>query len=55
MGKSAYRICENKDAYQLRGNREADRRRCFRYTASTIPLLQGVPEKMKPVFHSSLP
>ena len=29
----------NKDADQLRGNREADQRLCFRYTESTIPLL----------------
>ena len=33
------RICENKDADQLRGDREADQRLCFRYTDSTIPLL----------------
>ena len=32
-------ICENKDADQLRGNREADQRLCFRYTDSTISLL----------------
>ena len=32
-------ICENKVADQLRGNREADQRLCFRYTDSTIPLL----------------
>ena len=32
-------ICENKDADQLRGNREADQRLCFRYTDNTIPLL----------------
>ena len=38
-------ICENKDADQLRGNREADQYRegyqhlCFRYIDSTIPLL----------------
>ena len=31
--------CENKDADQLRGNREADQRLCFRYIDSTIPLL----------------
>ena len=31
--------CENKHADQLRGNREADQRLCFRYTDSTIPLL----------------
>ena len=29
--KSAFCICENKDADQLRGNREADQRLCFRY------------------------
>ena len=29
-------ICENKDADQLRGNREADQRLCFRYSESTI-------------------
>ena len=32
-------ICENKGADQLRGNREADQRLCFRYMDSTIPLL----------------
>ena len=32
-------ICENKNAGQLHGNREADQRLCFRYIASTIPLL----------------
>ena len=37
--KSAFCICENKDADQLRGNREADQRLCFHYTDSTIPLL----------------
>ena len=39
MRKPAFCICENKDADQLRGNREADQRLCFRYTASTISLL----------------
>ena len=37
--KPAFCICDNKDADQLRGNREADQRLCFRYTDSTIPLL----------------
>ena len=37
--KPAFCICENKDAEQLRGNREADQRLCFRYIDSTIPLL----------------
>ena len=32
-------ICENKDADQLHGDREADECLCFRYTDSTIPLL----------------
>ena len=36
--KLDFRICENKDADQLRVNREADQRLCFRYTDSTIPL-----------------
>ena len=39
MRKPAFCICENKDADQLRGNREADQHLCFRYTDSTIPLL----------------
>ena len=39
--KTGFFICENKDADQLRGNREADQRLCFRYTDSTIPLLPG--------------
>ena len=37
--KPAFCICENKDADQLRGNREADQRLCFRYIDSKIPLL----------------
>ena len=40
--KQDFCICENKDADQLRGNREnreADQRLCFSYTDSTIPLL----------------
>ena len=39
MRKPDFCICENKDADQLRGNREADQRLCFRFTDSTIPLL----------------
>ena len=39
MRKPAFCICENKDADQLLGNREADQRLCFRYIDSTIPLL----------------
>ena len=39
MRKPAFCICENKDADQLRGNREADQRPYFRYTDGIIPLL----------------
>ena len=41
MRKPTFCICENKDADQLRGNREADQRLCFRYIDSTIPLLSN--------------
>ena len=37
--KPAFCTCENKDADQLRGNRKADQRLCFRYMDSTISLL----------------
>ena len=37
--KPFFFICENKEADQLRGNREADQHLCFRYTDRTIPLL----------------
>ena len=39
MRNSVLCICENKDADQFRGNREADQRLCFRYIGSTISLL----------------
>ena len=39
MGKPTICIGKNKDADQLRGNRKADQRLCFRYKDSTIPLL----------------
>ena len=39
MRRPGFCIFENKNADQLRGNREADQRLCFRYTDSTIPLL----------------
>ena len=39
MGKPTICIGENKDADQLRSNREADQRLCFHFTDSTIPLL----------------
>ena len=34
--EKAFCICDNKDADQLRGNREADQRLCFRYTDSVV-------------------
>ena len=39
MRKPTICIGENKGADQLRGNREADQRLCFRYSDSTIPPL----------------
>ena len=39
MRKPIIPIGENKDADQLRGNREADQRLYFRYSDSTIPIL----------------
>ena len=39
MRKATFCLCENKDADQLRVNREADQRLCFRFIDSTIPLL----------------
>ena len=39
MGKPTICLGENKGADQLRGNREADQRLCFRYSDSTVPLL----------------
>ena len=39
MGKPTICKGENKDADQLRGNREADQRLCFRYSDSTVPPL----------------
>ena len=37
--KPTFCVCENKDAGQLRGNREADQRFCFRYIDRAISLL----------------
>ena len=37
--KRLFAYAKNKGADQLRGNREADQRLCFRYIDSTIPLL----------------
>ena len=41
MARPTICIGENKGADQLRGNREADQRLCFRYSASTVPLLSN--------------
>ena len=52
MRKPAFCICENKDADQLRGDREADQRLCFRYIDSTIPLLSK--SEISSLYSSSL-
>ena len=39
--KPAFCICENKDTDQLRGNREADQRLCFRLIDKTTPPLSN--------------
>ena len=39
MRKPYFSICKYKYADQLRGDREADQRLCFRYTDSAIPLI----------------
>ena len=39
MRKPTFCIRENKEADQLRGNRKADQRLCFRHIDSPIPLL----------------
>ena len=47
--KPTFCICENKAADQLRGNREADQRLCFRYTDSIIPLLSKSDQSSSPL------
>ena len=39
MRKPAFCMCENKDADQLHGDREADQRLCFSFIDGTILLL----------------
>ena len=52
MGKPTICIGENKGADQLRGNREADQRLCFRYSDSAIlPLLNS---KISSFYHASI-
>ena len=46
--KPAFCICQNKEADQLRDNREADQRLCFRYIDSTISLLPLI-QNFKPL------
>ena len=41
MSKTAFCMCKNKGANQLRGNQEADQRLCFHYIDSTIPYLSN--------------
>ena len=48
MRKTAFFICETKDADQLRSNCAADQCLCFRYTQSTMPLLP-ISEISKPL------
>ena len=50
MEKPTICIGENKDADQLRGNREANQRLCFRYSDSTIPLLLSRNFKIQALF-----
>ena len=42
MRKPTFCICENKDADQLRGNREADQRLCFRYIVQSLYFLNPI-------------
>ena len=53
MRKPAFCICENKDADQLRGDREADQRLCFCYIDNTIPLLSK--SEISSLYPSSVP
>ena len=48
MRKPTFCMCENKEADQLRANREAVQHLCFRYIGSTIPLLSKS-EILKPL------
>ena len=49
MKKSAFDICDNKDANRFRGNHEADQRLCVRYLDITITLLPHDIRKFKPL------
>ena len=52
MRKPTICLCENKDADQLRGYREADQRLCFLYTDSAIPLLLLSKSKISSFYQS---
>ena len=47
VGKPTICICENKDAGQLRGNREADQRLCFRYSDIIVQFLSYLNPKFQ--------
>ena len=49
--KPDFCICENKAADQLRGNRDADQRLCFRYIASTVQFLYFLYTKFQASSH----
>ena len=48
MRKPTFCICENKDGDQLRGNREADQRLCFRYIDKTTQLVTALKQILMP-------
>ena len=52
IGKPTFCICKNKGADQLRYNRAADQRLCFRCKDSTIPLLSK--SKISGIYPSSV-
>ena len=51
MRKPDFCICENKDADQLRSNREADQRLCFRYMAWIVQSLFYLNPKLQASSH----
>ena len=54
MRKTAFWICKNKGAEQLRGKRQADQRPCLHYLDTTIPLLSKA-EISRGFYPSSVP
>ena len=49
--KTGFCICENKGADQLRGNREADQRLCFRYTDRIVQSIYFLNTKFQASSH----